>query len=240
MLAGIAIFSILGHMAHLYRKPVAEVVKEGQWSVAITSPSAKETEINKIDLFMFPPHLFSGFGLAFIAYPEALTKLPIPNLWSVLFFFMLFIIGVDSQFTLLGESVALVCLGNHSDHNRISPSSTLILPLAEVVITSLCDAFPQLSRSGRPLVTVATCSVVFLLGLPCVTEVLYIHRDSYCLNIGGTLTLAVVCVLQAGIYWIILTDTFASSWVLLIICIVEVIGFIYIYGMAQMESDLLT
>lgn len=30
VLAGIAIFSILGHMAHIYRKPIGEVVKEGQ------------------------------------------------------------------------------------------------------------------------------------------------------------------------------------------------------------------
>lgn len=121
---------------------------------------------------MFPHYVFSGFGLAFIAYPEALTQLPFSNLWSVLFFFMLFIIGIDSQFTLLGESVKHVCHGNHSDHNRINTSSPLILSLAEVVITSLCDAFPQLSKYGRPLVTVATSCVVFLLGLPCVTEVL--------------------------------------------------------------------
>lgn len=85
---------------------------------------------------------------------------------------MLFIIGIDSQFTLLGKSVEHVCRRDRSDRDRISPSSRLILSLAEVVITSLCDAFPQLSKSGRPLVTVATCSVVFLLGLPCVTEVL--------------------------------------------------------------------
>ncbi|KAM3621385.1 uncharacterized protein V6R79_010570 [Siganus canaliculatus] len=43
-----------------------------------------------------------GFGLAFIAYPEALAKLPASTLWSVLFFFMLFIVGLDSQFTQIG------------------------------------------------------------------------------------------------------------------------------------------
>lgn len=30
MLAGFAIFSILGHMAHVYKMPVGEVVKEGE------------------------------------------------------------------------------------------------------------------------------------------------------------------------------------------------------------------
>lgn len=39
-----------------------------------------------------------------------------------------------------------------------------------------------------------------------------------------------VCVWQAGIYWITLIDTFSSNWVLLIVALAEVIGFIYIYG----------
>ncbi|KAK5872706.1 hypothetical protein PBY51_013381 [Eleginops maclovinus] len=108
--AGFAIFSILGHMAHIYGKPVAAVVKE-------------------------------GFGLAFIAYPDALAKLPISPLWSILFFLMFVIVGLDSQFTIL-----------------------------EVITTCLTDAFPAIFKSKRISLTIGTCVTVFLLGLPCLTR----------------------------------------------------------------------
>ncbi|KAK6321122.1 hypothetical protein J4Q44_G00080980 [Coregonus suidteri] len=105
--AGFAIFSILGHMAHVYGKPVSEVAQ-------------------------------AGFGLAFIAYPDALSKLPISPLWSILFFFMLL--------TLSDLTRSFAGIGH------------LHLPT---------DAFPETFKSKRSIISVATCAILFLLGLPC-------------------------------------------------------------------------
>eukprot|EP00916_Digyalum_oweni_P022701 GHVL01037584.1.p1 GENE.GHVL01037584.1~~GHVL01037584.1.p1 ORF type:complete len:629 (+),score=50.56 GHVL01037584.1:54-1940(+) len=46
-----------------------------------------------------------GLGVAFAAYPVGLAGLPIPQLWSVLFFLTLFLLGVDSAFA-MAEGIA--------------------------------------------------------------------------------------------------------------------------------------
>uniref|UniRef100_A0A158PAR3 Sodium-and chloride-dependent glycine transporter 2 n=1 Tax=Angiostrongylus cantonensis TaxID=6313 RepID=A0A158PAR3_ANGCA len=39
----------------------------------------------------------SGHSLAFVAYPEAISTVPYPSVWSVCFFLMLFLLGISSQ-----------------------------------------------------------------------------------------------------------------------------------------------
>ncbi|KAF8565961.1 hypothetical protein P879_02990 [Paragonimus westermani] len=83
----------------------------------------------------------SGPGLAFVVYPEALTNMPLPSLWAVLFFFMMCTLGFGSQFSVL-----------------------------EAVISGLQDELRQLGYTWTTLRQVtfrcAICFVNFLLGIP--------------------------------------------------------------------------
>jgi len=101
---------------------------------SILGAQSKQTGIAIEDL------VAGGQGLAFIAYPDALTNLPIPQIWTVMFFFMLFLLGIDSEFALL-----------------------------ETVLTCVYDGIPSLSKY-KPLITSLLCASCFLVSLPCVSS----------------------------------------------------------------------
>lgn len=48
-----------------------------------------------------PEVIKSGFSLAFVVYPEAMTQMPLPWLWSFLFFLMLFLLGASTEIALV-------------------------------------------------------------------------------------------------------------------------------------------
>nr|XP_019941040.1 PREDICTED: sodium-dependent proline transporter-like [Paralichthys olivaceus] len=85
----------------------------------------------------------TGPGLAFVAYPEALALLPGSVFWSILFFLMLFMLGIDTLF------------GN-----------------MEGITTAVMDEFPQLRGNAlhKSLFLGALCFCFYLLGLLLVTN----------------------------------------------------------------------
>ncbi|XP_061818209.1 sodium-dependent proline transporter isoform X2 [Nerophis lumbriciformis] len=85
----------------------------------------------------------SGPGLAFVAYPEALALLPGSAFWSILFFLMLFMLGVDTLF------------GN-----------------IEGITTAVMDEFPQLrgNTKHKSLFLGGLCFCFYLMGLLLITD----------------------------------------------------------------------
>lgn len=92
-----------------------------------------------------PDLAVDGPGLVYIVYPQAFANMPVPQLWSVLFFFMLLCLGLDSEFAMV-----------------------------EVLVTSILDEFYHTVMKifkMKELLVLAVCGVAFLLGIPCVMQV---------------------------------------------------------------------
>jgi len=83
----------------------------------------------------------SGPGLVFLTYPDLVLNLPGSVLWAVIFFVMLLVLGVDSEFCNV-----------------------------EALVTGIVDNWPHLLMKHRKLFTVGMCLFMFMLGLPMCTE----------------------------------------------------------------------
>eukprot|EP00795_Rhopilema_esculentum_P002743 gene2743-962_t len=151
--SGFVVFSILGYMA------------------AIQGKSIKD-----------PTIATDGPGLVFIVYPAALSTLPQPHIWAVIFFLMLITLGLDSQF----GQVELVC-------------------------ACIIEAYPKKLRQYKELIALAACAFMFLLGLSCVSQGgMYVFHlfDSYA---AGTSILFLGIVEVIAIAWLYGADLFKSN-----------------------------
>uniref|UniRef100_A0A8C2CNH2 Transporter n=1 Tax=Cyprinus carpio TaxID=7962 RepID=A0A8C2CNH2_CYPCA len=145
LVAGFAVFSVLGFMANAQGVSIEEVAE-------------------------------SGPGLAFIAYPQAVAMMPLPQLWAVCFFIMIILLGIDTQFVGM-----------------------------ETIITSVMDMFPMvLRRAGRrEMFVLLFCLTCFFGQLVMITEGgMYIFQlfDNYACNGACILFLSVFESLAMG--WI--------------------------------------
>ncbi|XP_046361805.1 sodium-dependent proline transporter-like [Haliotis rufescens] len=124
----------------------------------------------------------SGSGLGFIIYPEAIAKLPFPQLWAVLFFFTLLTVGIDSMFGTV-----------------------------EAVISGVLETRPSPHQQNRVMVTLCVCLISFLLTIPFVTEggVYFFQLLDWYSSSFNTLVIGFLeCVV---IYWIYGSEKFSKD-----------------------------
>ncbi|CAH1781357.1 unnamed protein product [Owenia fusiformis] len=115
----------------------------------------------------------SGPGLAFVVYPDAVTRMPVSPLWAILFFIMLITLGLDSQFAML-----------------------------ETLTTAVIDQWPDALRKRKSFVIGGFSLIMFGLGLPmCTNGGIYILElmDTYS---GGWNVLIIALAECISIAWI--------------------------------------
>ena len=108
----------------------------------------------------------------------AIGEMPGASIWSLIFFFMVLLLGLDTQFTVV-----------------------------EICTTALFDMFPNKldHKKHNLMVTGGFCATFCILGLPLMTG--------------------------SGIYWVTLLDTYASSWGLIVIALVELVAVAWVYDL---------
>ncbi|XP_075169200.1 glycine transporter [Haematobia irritans] len=114
-----------------------------------------------------------GPGLAFVVYPEVVTRLPISPVWAVLFFVMLLTLGLDSQFALM-----------------------------ETVTTAILDKFPN-SRQYKTWVVFFVAILGYIGGLGFTTNsgMYWLQlMDTYAANWSVLLIAITECILITWIY----------------------------------------
>lgn len=110
-----------------------------------------------------------GAGLAFIVYPEVVTRLPVAPLWSILFFFMLLTLGLDSQ-VINDETLELCRYLRVLTIHYIIHLFTFKFALMETVTTAILDRFPNL-RQNKVWVVLTVAVGGYLGGLIFTTNV---------------------------------------------------------------------
>ncbi|VDO41880.1 unnamed protein product [Haemonchus placei] len=152
IIGGVAVFSTLGSLSKSSGKPIDDLFK------------------------------YDAPSITFVTYPQAISTMPVPELFALLLFFMFFLLGISSQFG-----------------------------TTQTIVTTVTDQFPALRR-WKWAVAVGLCIFCLLVGL-------------------------LMC-WQSGFYWFQLFFNSIGGITVLILCLVEVVSIIYLYGRSNIIRDI--
>ena len=141
-----------------------------------------------------------GPELVFVAYPQALSEMMPPALWSTMFFFCLFVLGIDSVFS------SVECCNNALEdilHNQGYKGMSLPKNKWSDILVET-DNLHNILAIRKEFIALAVCAVAFCLALPNVFD--------------------------GGIYFYKLMDWYTCVQSLAIMAAVEVVVVLWIYG----------
>ncbi|EDO49707.1 predicted protein, partial [Nematostella vectensis] len=167
LFAGIVVFSILGYREAKTGIPVTEV-----WTIRRVSGFAYGGRGLRVG---------SGPGLAFITFSDAMLLMDVSPLWAILFFMMLILLGIDSEFGTLEAAIG---------------------PIMEL------NLFPKVRKE---LVTLGVAVILLLLGLCMTSGAgYYIFQmfDDYSVTIPLLVIALFQCI---GVAWVYGNDRFADD-----------------------------
>ncbi|KAG8224495.1 hypothetical protein J437_LFUL004977 [Ladona fulva] len=139
LLAGFTIFSILGHLAHELGVEDLRSVVQG------------------------------GTGLAFVSYPDAIAKFnSIPQVFSVLFFLMLFVLGIGSAVSVTGGLMTI--------YKDIYPHAKIWLVTLSICILGFISGLPYVTQGGQFVLNLVDhYGASFVVYVLCAFEVIVIN-----------------------------------------------------------------
>lgn len=154
-------------------------------------------------LLLLPLQSASGTGLAFIMFTEAVLSMPGSQVWAVLFFIMLFFLGLSSMF------------GNVEG---------VLSPLKDLKVVPSWMPDQVVIGEGRATQDVLLCrkhaqffNLAISTGLQCMVS----------------FAVALIFTQGSGNYWVEVFNGYVGSVPLLIIALFEIIGVIFVYGMKK-------
>lgn len=124
-----------------------------------------------------PSISLSTFTVGFLTYPLALSEMPGAQVWSVLFFLTLGLLGMSSAFALVESFVTLICDSQFGQRTSRTLVSTTVIVIAFLLSLMYCSRFGFYLLDAVDTWTNNLC-LVFVVWAECVAaSTLYRYKD---------------------------------------------------------------